>query len=578
MAQPQWERNILVREYHYTHTQPQWSDGSPVVSRFPLALARTCASCKQRKEACKCRVCFNCQKNMLVRRHHCRKCWQAVCQECRERQRYVHMLGEPMKVCNRCALPRGILILSRAKGHEHLWGLYVLQRATEMPNVCITPSCRTPTYHRACPECGLPTITTRLHEERVIRVDARASVRVSDSVKYLEVREFVLRCATVDKYAAEEVERSFRLWFPRFQEVFAFPKLNSAVEAQHLLLSVVASAAAYEYDSCPNLFMSHSDLPYSRLLKLLRSTSRYSVFEAPGKIKFISFPGTHNYRTFAVNMRCGRIRRQVWSRLIDGLTASSGANGEYQRVCGGVHLVWEASLHQGFAREADEAALPIEQLVKDVRQNGYRLVLSGHSLGGAVAQLVAIRMLREYPGVFKDNLKCVSIGAPLVGNYQLAQCVERCGWLSNFHHLVYRSDIVPRLLCVDQMTRDFADQFIKGLLELPSSLRRWLKPTSDAKAAPLKDLDTIDAEIKKGEDPVEVERTPLPTTDHRAHRMYACFGRYHFLNHGGLRYFSTDDSEVAFHHLKDGCGSDNNLLDHSLASYNRAIFLQLHFS
>ncbi|ESL09539.1 class 3 lipase [Trypanosoma rangeli SC58] len=426
MPQPQWERNFPVREYNYTHTQPQWLDASPVVSRSPLALARTCASCGQRKELCKCRICFSCQKSMLLRRHHCRKCWQAVCPDCREKVRYVHMLSEPMKVCDGCALPRGIVTLCRAKGHDHLWGLYVLQRATEMPNICIAPSCSTQSYHSVCPQCGLPTITTRLHQERVICFGARGSVKTTDSVKYLEAREFALRCAAVDECSAREMERSFRVWFPRFQEIFAFPKLSCAAEAQHLLLSVVSSAVAYEYGNFPNLLMSHSDVPYARLLKLLRSTSRYSVFEAPGKVKFITFPGTHNYRTFAVNMRCGRIRRQVWSQLIDGATALfDTTNAEFHRVCGGVRLLWEDYVHQGFTREADEAALPIEQLASDVCQNGYRLVLSGHSLGGAVAQLVAIRMLRAYPGIFKDNLKCISIGAPLIGNYQLAQCVER---------------------------------------------------------------------------------------------------------------------------------------------------------
>ncbi|EKF31488.1 class 3 lipase, putative [Trypanosoma cruzi marinkellei] len=578
MSQLQWERKIQVREYHYTHTQPQWSDDTPLVSRCPVALTRTCASCRRKKELCKCRVCFNCQKTIGIRRHHCRNCWQAVCPDCRERMRYVHMLSEPMKVCNRCALPYGIATLSRCKGHNHLlWGLYVLQRATEMPKVCIAPSCSTITYHSVCFNCGLPTTTTRLHEERLVRLDVKELAKVADSVKYLEADEFSVRCATVDKYAAEEVEKSFRVLFPRVQEVLAFPTLNSVVEAQDLLLSVISSTVAYEYGNFPSLTMSLSDVPYSRLLKLIRSSPRYSVFEAPGKVKFVSFPGTHDYRTFNVNMRCGRIKQQVWSRLVDGLTGSSDTSAEFRQLCGGVRLMWEARVHQGFAHEAEESTQQIEQLVNDVRQNGYRLVLSGHSLGGAVAQLVAIRLLRAHPGILKDKLKCISIGAPLVGNYQLAQCVERCGWRSNFHHLVYRSDIVPRLLCVDQMARDLADQFIQSVLTLPSSLQRWLKSTSNSNEGPMKAMDAMDTQIKEGKDSVEGEKTPPPTTEHRVHRMYACFGRYHFLNHGGVNYFSTDDSEVAFHRLKEGCGSDNNLLDHSISSYNRAVFLQLCF-
>ncbi|KEG09506.1 putative class 3 lipase [Trypanosoma grayi] len=419
---------------------------------------------------------------------------------------------------------------------------------------------------------------TQPHEERSVRIPPSPVARVVDIVKYLDAKECSVRASMVEKYTAEDVEKAFSTFFPQLEKVLAFQGVTTAVEAQDLILSLVAATVAYEYNEAPNLTLALSDIPFSRLLKVARTTHRFSVLEAPGKVRFVVFPGTHNYRTFNVNLRWGRVKRQQWTGLVDGLVAS-GIGGvdddHYIPVHGGVRLLWEYRVHEGFSREADESLSQMEQLIHDVRHNGYRLVCTGHSLGGAVAQLVTFRMLCSHTEL-KDKLTCITFGTPLVGNYQLAQRVERCGWRSKFHHVVYRSDVVPRLSCADQITKDLADQLVQGIVAFQSSVQGWFASRSSGGEEPKDVAKEIDTWIKEGKDAVEAEDIPPPTSGHRTHRMYACFGRYHFLNHGGVNYFSTDDSEIAFHRLKAGCGGVTIVRDHSLSAYNRALMLHLY--
>lgn len=488
----------------------------------------------------------------------------------------MHMLAEPLLVCDTCALPRGIAFLSSWKNQDLKWGLYILQLAADMPRVCVTASCGSIIYQKACRKCGMPTVPTMPHETRNIHVNAQTMVKAKNTLQYLEDRESVERGATVGKYTAEDSERLFRACFPRFQDVFAFTALSTASEAQEFLLSVVCAEVAYAYGMAPNITLSLNYAPYSCLLKLVRHNQHFSLFEAPGKLLFISFPGTHDQRTFAVSLHFGLTKYEDSSRPVDDPTAPLGENGEYQNPSGGIPKTAESCVHEGFAGEARKSAFQIEELVKDAINDGYRLIFSGHSLGGAVAQLVALHMLRAHPGVLTERLRCFSIGAPLVGNYQLTQYIEGCGWRSNFHSIVYGSDVVPRLLCADIYIRSLRGQFGRMLTTLGSSLQKWITFSSGPKGDLENTTAPRDDQIRDWKDCFESKDTLLSKNEIQTQDMYACFGRYHFLNYGETKYFSTDDPEVVLRRLKEGCGRKFSLQDHSMSSYNQAIFLHLY--
>lgn len=651
--QPQWPPGNAARPHHYTHSQPQWFDvladpnnapdsGVPPVCRSGTALAptRLCTSCSLAKEECICTRCAVCTASVgRGTRHHCRCCWRTVCSGCWTRKRYVFTLGQPMRVCDRCAVPSALANLHEQEEKGLSWGLYLLRSVGEMPSLCVAPHCGVLTYHAYCYRCGTPTVMTQPHLQRVLRVDG-SKLQAVDHVRLLDIQQMSHRAAEVDGYPTTAVEEIFRRSFPRYEDLLFFRLVTSPQQSHNMLLSVVCAGIAYEFSSAPNLTLQLSDIPYARLLKVLIARPRYTILEAPGRVKFVAFPGTHNWRTVAADLRIGQVTKTVLTSVIEGVRVDP-QTGQHTPVNSGTRTVWEYKLHGGFTQEAQEVGLPMEELVEDVRQ-GYRLVFSGHSLGGAIGQLLTIQMLARYPELQVTSLPagtpppllCVSLGAPLVGNYQLEDRVGRSGWGPHFHNIVYRTDVVPRLSCGDELTWDAAWRVADRITGAYRSVQNWWtgwnvirgsSPGGDASAMP-KDADGlmavpdgctvegfVDSAIRTGrvvlsegedhaptaQELVERQRTlqadlqhhspqksavvgdaalaaALAAPSRRQHRRFACFGRYHFLQFGDSGYVSTADSETAFGLLKAGCGVATDFTDHSISAYNRGVMMHLY--
>ncbi|KAG5484296.1 hypothetical protein LSCM4_07862 [Leishmania orientalis] len=530
VPQPQWPQFAQMRDFVFTHTQPQWSDvrtavrGSTasaqrgtesdsaacpvddnadawtptVVRPPPLEGHRVCTACQRPKESCTCTMCFVCRCRFHANRHHCRRCWHAVCSGCWGHRHYVHMLGRQMVVCDRCSTSWALANLGKRGDGCLLWGLYVLRAAGDMPRMCIGPSCRILTRQLVCYGCGLPTVVTRPHAARVVRPNG-VSKSVMDDVSVLDVQQLSLRTMEVSGMTSTQMERMFRRLFHRYEEVLAFRAITTAVLAQRVLLAMVAAAVAYEYLGAPNITLSLSDIPYARALRITVAQERYTILEAPGRVKFIAFPGTHNWRTRWVDVQFARITETVWSTLHEGVCLTTTAEGEEgagraeatAMLNGGVRKAWEYQVHRGFAQEAQEVGLPLDSLLEDVRSGGYTLVLCGHSLGGATAQYLSLQLLHRCAsllvtrGAEEDTprLLCVSLGAPLLGNYELADHVQSCGWSHIFHNFVYRSDIVPRLSCTDELARDAQVRLTHYVTSVFTAAQSWWRGGSSRRGA-----------------------------------------------------------------------------------------------
>ncbi|GET86865.1 class 3 lipase, putative [Leishmania tarentolae] len=519
VPQPQWPQFVQMRDFVYTHTQPQWgsvciaTEGdtllaqpgaqtdnvqcrnqdatdtwTPIIVRpVPLEGHRVCTGCQRAKEACTCTTCVVCRCRFHANRHHCRRCWHAVCSGCWGYRHYVHMLGRQMVVCDRCSTLWALANLATRGDDGPLWGLYILQIGGGMPRMCIGPSCRILTRRLVCYGCGLPTVVTQPHTARVVRPNG-VSKSVMDDVSVLDVQQLSLRAMEVSGMTTTHMESMFRGLFRRYEELLAFRAITSTVLAQRVLLSMVASAIAYEYLGAPNITLSLSDIPYARALRLTMARERYTILEAPGRVKFIAFPGTHNWRTRWVDMQFARVTETVWSTLHGGVcltrTPEAPEGADYTEAAltlnGGVRKVWEYQVHKGFAQEAQEVGLPIDTLLEDVGSGGYTLVLCGHSLGGATAQYLSLQLLHRRASLLvphgseeSPRLLCVSLGAPLLGNYELADHVQSCGWTHIFHNFVYRSDIVPRLSCTDELAWDAQSRLTQFVTSPLTAAQGW---------------------------------------------------------------------------------------------------------
>ncbi|KAG5509506.1 hypothetical protein JKF63_06211 [Porcisia hertigi] len=567
IPQPQWPQFAQMRDYVYTHTQPQWVDvgtsgtsqrpastGSmpgigedtnemwtpTVVRPPPLEGRRVCKTCQRSKKTCLCTTCFVCRNRFRANRHHCRCCWTAVCSACWGHRHYVHMLGRQMLVCDRCSTPWALENLDKRRNGGLLWGLYVLRAAGSMPHMCIGPSCGILTRQLVCYKCGLPTVLTRPHAARVIRASG-VSNRLMDTVSLLDVQQLSLRAMEVDGMTTTQVECMFRGLFHHYEEVLAFRAITTAVLAQRVLLSIVASAIAYEYLGAPNITLSLSDIPYARALRISVARERYTILEAPGRVKFIAFPGTHNWRTRLADVQFARVTEAVWATLHEGTRLTGITEGQGGAGCGnatvmlngGVRKVWEYRVHKGFAHEAQEVGLPVDSLLEDVDSGGYTLVLCGHSLGGAIAQYLTLQLLHRRSSLLvprgaeqdSQRLVCVSLGAPLLGNYELADHVQSCGWSHIFHNFVYRSDIVPRLSCTDELAWDAQARFTGPITSILSAAQSWWRgggSQSDTASVPSRMTNVAivppSSETRTGRTPAR-EASKLSTAIARLHTM-----------------------------------------------------------
>ncbi|KIM40235.1 hypothetical protein M413DRAFT_19420 [Hebeloma cylindrosporum] len=100
-------------------------------------------------------------------------------------------------------------------------------------------------------------------------------------------------------------------------------------------------------------------------------------------------------------------------------------------------------VHQGFRNEHAVTAPTILKEVKRLMllKNTKKVALTGHSLGGALAELDSLFLTLNLPS--STSIKVVTYGVPRVGNASFAQLID--AKVPNFRRINNKDDIVPIL-------------------------------------------------------------------------------------------------------------------------------------
>ncbi|KAJ9568143.1 LOW QUALITY PROTEIN: hypothetical protein OSB04_004109 [Centaurea solstitialis] len=86
--------------------------------------------------------------------------------------------------------------------------------------------------------------------------------------------------------------------------------------------------------------------------------------------------------------------------------------------------------------------------VEKAMKEGKKILVTGHSSGGAIASFATLWMLEEYARkrAIEVPIRCITFGSPLIGDGTLSHAVRRQNWATRFTHFVMEHDIVPRLI------------------------------------------------------------------------------------------------------------------------------------
>ncbi|XP_027334122.1 uncharacterized protein LOC113848908 isoform X2 [Abrus precatorius] len=246
-------------------------------------------------------------------------------------------------------------------------------------------------------------------------------------------------------------------------------KAESVSDLQDLLCCMVLSECVYKRPAAEmiravNKFKADFGGQVVALERVQPSSDhvshRYLLAEA-GDTLFASFIGTKQYKDVIAdaNILQGAIFHDDSVEESDECTMTEFDKGENQN---GKEYMWnplesrsqqlkskyKPAAHRGFMARAK--GIPALELYRLAQKKKRKLVLCGHSLGGAVAALATLAILRVIAASSssKENvpIKCITFSQPPVGNAALKDYVNRKGWQHYFKSYCIPEDLVPRIL------------------------------------------------------------------------------------------------------------------------------------
>ncbi|OEL14543.1 hypothetical protein BAE44_0024437 [Dichanthelium oligosanthes] len=266
-------------------------------------------------------------------------------------------------------------------------------------------------------------------------------------------------------------ERMFREEFERrrrqLRELCRAVRVDTVAELQELLCAMVLAECVYKRPVSEMMrYINKFKCDFGGNVVCLERVQpsldhvphRYLLAEA-GDTLFATFIGTKQYKDIIadVNILQGTIFHEdtaqdfapdVASEQNDAQKGEENLGKSYQEASKKLRKSNPAA-HRGFMARAK--GIPALELYNLAQKKNRKLVLCGHSLGGAVAALATLAILRviaSSPSKEDKRLhvKCITFSQPPVGNAALRDYVHKRGWQDYFKSYCIPEDLVPRIL------------------------------------------------------------------------------------------------------------------------------------
>ena len=286
-----------------------------------------------------------------------------------------------------------------------------------------------------------------------------------------------------------------------------------------------------------------------------RARRRYLVAHAPG-VTYVAFTGTREAMDFLAD--ASFLQTPLLEGL--GLSSSDGKLGSDVKSTRGTPMV-----HRGFAARARELRAPVRAVWRHARKRGDRLVLCGHSLGGAVAALAAVTLLAEADedDAAGETLRCIAFASPPVGNSAMRRVLCQRGWDGAFTNVCVPEDPVPRLLFTPARQRAAAASAAASLARgVSAPVQPYVSPAARPRSPPSRDSSrdvnaarrlprlvplAVRAEDEEGDGKVtnSSKSSYLRAAGRVIRPEYVHLGPIHHLGHGGYVVVRSDTDDVA---------------------------------
>ena len=228
---------------------------------------------------------------------------------------------------------------------------------------------------------------------------------------------------------AENVHRDVKNWQAICSSVPLFPS-DYEYDVENSYKSLLFSAAAYHWPtSCITLLLPESHFyvtkQYERLCNWFLSIDFCSSFMAISESE----------KTIVLAFRGSTNQGQVFSQFVETISTpktvflEKGQVESYYKTA--FDTLWSSGLHKDFRQ--------IRSLYPD-----YKVLITGHSLGGALASLASLWIV-YYNFVPAEQLVLYTFGMPRVGDLEYALIHDR--YVRNSMRVVHTSDLVPKFPC-----------------------------------------------------------------------------------------------------------------------------------